>query len=670
MWLITPIGFFSVVQKPEDKQRDTLTVRSRLRGDLVALKSHYLPGLGPIQESHDSDYRFRAVAPRGDVSAAMSRLVEGLDYSNFKSEVAKTQGTKRASLYHQVWDVLYKLQVDPAFAEEDPLAESYGGVVISGGGKVLLREPTHHHGGYAWTFAKTEPKPGESPRDAAVRAVREKTGYESDIRISVPGVFKGSSSSTCYYVMDAKHPPAEPNWQTSGLRWVRYEEARDLIRQSPNVEGRNRDLAILEAAHKVAGAISYKEHPNVQPEDWQELKAMPQRQTTLRPTLRFSTEEMVKIRRGFYPTVMEEKWFLYFTGNRLRVHRSWTGILIYDVGFDFDPDGGAQVADVVVNRESREYSNTDDGEDLRLLEQVIRDHLLHPFKEPAVDGFAAAMSLAVQPQYLGSPDVVSSLVKKVVDVCVLMVNEEADEDELMQAVGEVIAAFTDGAAGYTRMPGWHNAEQMGAAVKKYLIGQDRGASLTDILDHGMTAFISKLQEMLGDFIKDPAASWEEHALVQLNALHRFVVSVLMGTNTVSSGEKTLAEFKWLPVAGSTGDKQAIVELGAEGGSVLLYGTESPAGWTFRVESTAVDLLNEEDDVALIERPWVVTWRAALKQLDTYPWTQLVPLSVHPDFRIRVMKALQSRQKKGVPVEWNHWAEALKIDMDSQRKDPA
>lgn len=146
MWLITPIGFFSVVQKAEDKQRDTLTVRSRVRGDLAALKQHYLPGLGPIQESHDSDYRFRAVAPRDDVSAAMSRLVESLDYSNFKSEVAKKQGHKRAGLYHQVWDVLYQLQTDPAFAEKAPLVESYGGVVISGGGKTLLREPTHHHG--------------------------------------------------------------------------------------------------------------------------------------------------------------------------------------------------------------------------------------------------------------------------------------------------------------------------------------------------------------------------------------------------------------------------------------------------------------------------------------------------------------------------------------------
>lgn len=110
MWLITPIGFFSIVQKESDKQHDTLTVRARVRDDLTALKEQFLPNLGPIQESLNSDYRFRSVAPRAEVAAAMVRLVDSLDYNNFKSEVALKQGRQRASLYHQVWDVLYTLQ--------------------------------------------------------------------------------------------------------------------------------------------------------------------------------------------------------------------------------------------------------------------------------------------------------------------------------------------------------------------------------------------------------------------------------------------------------------------------------------------------------------------------------------------------------------------------------
>lgn len=519
MWLITPIGFFSIVQKPGDKKNDTLTVRSRVRGDLVALKLHYLPGLGEIQESSDTDYRFRAVAPRGEVSAAMSRMIDSLDYSNFKSEVAKQQGYKRASLYHQVWDVLYKLQTDPDFAGNEPAADSYGGVVISGGQKVLLREPAKHHGGYAWTFAKTEAKPGEPPREAAVRAVREKTGYEAEIRISVAGMFKGSSSSTCYYVMDAKHPPAKPNWQTANVRWVNFDEARELICQSPNAEGRERDLAILDAAKNAAAKIPYKEHPKVQPEDWWgQLKTMPERRAVLYPKLWFSPDEMANIRRGFYPTVMEEKWFIYFAADRLQLHRSWTGALIFDVGFAFDTNGGAYVTDVVVNRDNEEYGNTNDEEDLKLLEDLIRYHLLQPLEDPEVDGFAKAIAVAMQPKYLGSPE----------------------------------------------------------------------------------------------------------------------------------------------VAAGTGGKQVIVKVGCEGGSFTLYGIQSPNGWQFRAETNEAVLIDDEDMSEPAERPWVKTWRSALKQLDAYPWTQLCPVTVHPEFRQRVFKALQTRNKKGLSIDWWQWGDALGV----------
>jgi hypothetical protein len=122
MWLITPIGFFSIVRKPDDQRTGTLTVRARVRGDLEALRKLYLPDLGSIEESHETDYRFRAKAPRREVSAAMSRLIDDLDYSNFKSAVSKQQGAARAKVYGSVWSTLYKLQTDPAFTEANHAA--------------------------------------------------------------------------------------------------------------------------------------------------------------------------------------------------------------------------------------------------------------------------------------------------------------------------------------------------------------------------------------------------------------------------------------------------------------------------------------------------------------------------------------------------------------------
>ena len=51
---------------------------------------------------------------------------------------------------------------------------------------------------------------------------------------------------------------------------------------------------------------------------------MSARHTVPYPKIRYTAKEMENIKRGFFPTVMEQKWFLYFTGDRLRMHRSWT----------------------------------------------------------------------------------------------------------------------------------------------------------------------------------------------------------------------------------------------------------------------------------------------------------------------------------------------------------
>ena len=131
MWLITPVGFFSIVQKPSDLAAETLTVRARVRGDLDALRDQFLPGLGSIEESKTNDYRFRAVAPRSEVAAAMASLINQLDYQNFKGQVAKVQGPARANLYHHVWDVLYRLQADSKKYHVEPPVPSSRTAVLA-----------------------------------------------------------------------------------------------------------------------------------------------------------------------------------------------------------------------------------------------------------------------------------------------------------------------------------------------------------------------------------------------------------------------------------------------------------------------------------------------------------------------------------------------------------
>jgi hypothetical protein len=110
MWLITPIGFYSIVCKPGDAEAKTLTIRARVKSDLEALRQEYLPSLGTISEDAGTDYRFRAKAKRDEVEKALALMVQQLDYENFKDEVANKQGKYRAQVYHKVWDVLFTLQ--------------------------------------------------------------------------------------------------------------------------------------------------------------------------------------------------------------------------------------------------------------------------------------------------------------------------------------------------------------------------------------------------------------------------------------------------------------------------------------------------------------------------------------------------------------------------------
>jgi hypothetical protein len=110
MWLLTTFGFFSIVEKPEDRAAGTLTVRARVRGDLVSLRAKYLPAIGEILATPDGDYAWRARVARTELAGALGRIALDIDYANFKSEVAERMGYAREQVYHEVWETLAGLQ--------------------------------------------------------------------------------------------------------------------------------------------------------------------------------------------------------------------------------------------------------------------------------------------------------------------------------------------------------------------------------------------------------------------------------------------------------------------------------------------------------------------------------------------------------------------------------
>jgi hypothetical protein len=110
MWLQTLAGFYSIVEKPEDASQDMLTVRARARADLDRLRADYIPELGPTAHTLDSDYAFRARAPKAAVASGIARLVGAIRYGNFKDAVLETRGYGRAQVYGRVWAALRALQ--------------------------------------------------------------------------------------------------------------------------------------------------------------------------------------------------------------------------------------------------------------------------------------------------------------------------------------------------------------------------------------------------------------------------------------------------------------------------------------------------------------------------------------------------------------------------------
>jgi 8-oxo-dGTP pyrophosphatase MutT (NUDIX family) len=129
-----------------------------------------------------------------------------------------------------------------------PAAQSYGGVLFSADGRVLLREPIDHLDGYVWTWPKGRPEQGENPAQTALREVHEETGYRARIFAALPGVYVGTTRTNAFFLMWPVGEQGPVINETAQTRWVSFEEAYRLIRLNQHAIGRNRDRAILDDA--------------------------------------------------------------------------------------------------------------------------------------------------------------------------------------------------------------------------------------------------------------------------------------------------------------------------------------------------------------------------------------------------------------------------------------
>ena len=86
--------------------------------------------------------------------------------------------------------------------------------------------------------------------------------------------------------------------------------------------------------------------------------------------LRLTHDEFNRLKHGYIPEMMEDKWFIYQENEWVYFHRSWTGYCIYQIRFV--PEGSQFVCrEAWVTRDANQYHNHDIEEDKRILKAIL-----------------------------------------------------------------------------------------------------------------------------------------------------------------------------------------------------------------------------------------------------------------------------------------------------------
>ena len=429
-------------------------------------------------------------------------------------------------------------------------AQAYGGVLLRSTGHILLREPANHFDGYVWTFAKGKSDPGETPEATALREVLEETGYQAEVVDILPGVFHSGLSSNAYYVMRPVGAQGHPQWETQRTRWVDFDAAATLIAETINVKGRERDLAVLAAAQTWFAFHQQVLEPDgpgkamhpANRADWR-VQDMPAEHVSLALDVTLTAREATRVRLGFIPSVMEEKWFSYFADDTLYQHRSWTGYCIDQIHFEAYGDG-LRATYAEVNRNPVQYAETDDKQDIQRIETMVRELGRGAWDDDGMGSFEAAVALAAQPNYLGNPQVVAALLESYFQLLIASWQGKAKYADQLAMSLQITRTMCEDGTDYTRMPGWHNAAGLGRNVVRCL-GLDadyyEGESLAILVSEGLASVSLAFNDLRLQWLQAQQTGQEMDLPLRLKTLGWFLVTVFMGTNDVYFPGKALED---------------------------------------------------------------------------------------------------------------------------------
>lgn len=421
-------------------------------------------------------------------------------------------------------------------------ADAYGGILLTQDGRVLLREPSNHFDGYVWTFAKGKARASDSPEDTALREVEEECGYIAEIVDVLPGVYKSGLSSNAYFVMRHHGSQKAFDWETWGTRWVNFDEAERLINETTNIKGRQRDLAVLEAAKQwflnnrtvVLPEADRDSLLAARPDSWENCHPLPEKNVKLDLDFFFNKKQSNSIRLGFIPKEMEDKWFSYFKDNVLYQHRSWTGICIYEIYFKSTPEGLHAVY-AKINRDPDQYGITDIREDADLIKELLMSLANHGMVDHSPSGFLSDLATAVEPNYLGNPEVMAELLNPFFQCIIDLWSKKAtykDEMALNCRISSVISGQDED---YTCIPDWHNESALGSAlIACFDLDEDycSGENLYFITTEALASISLCLKQAKNPVMNSVKSPQFYNVSEQLQRCWSYIISVFMGTHSV------------------------------------------------------------------------------------------------------------------------------------------
>ena len=236
-------------------------------------------------------------------------------------------------------------------------------------GRVLLRASGRSADRNIWGFPVGERRADESPEEAVVRVTREQTGAWVSADTPLSGDFHfGEAEVQCFALSTSEFSDVVED-DSIKADWFTPERAKELLIES----GAEHEVAALEVALGLYDLEWSERKPATR--DDRKTAPMPEKRARL-PEIRreFSERELEQIRRGFCPRDMEDRWFVFMEGDRLYLHRSWTGFCIYEAVLS---DEG-RILEAWANRDPDQHENTDVEKDAERLLSLIDAFMLRP----------------------------------------------------------------------------------------------------------------------------------------------------------------------------------------------------------------------------------------------------------------------------------------------------